>query len=52
VLANTLDKQDVAEQLIALKKEIATKLKPFKLAHTTIEFELADEVCRDKNAHD
>lgn len=37
----------VAEQL-ALKASIKEELQPFKLAHTTIEFEWPSEVCRDK----
>jgi cobalt-zinc-cadmium efflux system protein len=35
------------EQQREMKQQIAEKLSPFNLAHTTIEFELADEVCRD-----
>lgn len=30
-----------------IKQELAEKLEPFNLEHTTIEFELADETCRD-----
>lgn len=33
---------------IELKEEIATKLVAFELAHTTIEFEWPQEVCRDE----
>jgi len=36
------------ESQIRLKAEIAEKLSHFQLAHTTIEFELLDEGCRDK----
>lgn len=36
-----------AAQQLALKQEVAEQLKPFELAHTTIEFELPDELCRD-----
>ncbi len=48
VLTDTLENTQLAEQLIKLKAEIAHKLESYNLAHTTIEFELADEVCRDK----
>lgn len=34
-------------QLQELKADIQDKLKAFSLAHTTIEFEFSDEVCRD-----
>ncbi|WJG09643.1 cation diffusion facilitator family transporter [Aliiglaciecola sp. LCG003] len=34
-------------QLIALKHEVLISLQPFQLAHTTIEFELPSESCRD-----
>ena len=34
-------------QLQELKADIQDKLKEFSLAHTTIEFEFSDEVCRD-----
>lgn len=34
-------------ELQSLKADIQDKLKAFSLAHTTIEFEFSDEVCRD-----
>ncbi len=34
----------------ALKRRIAETLAPFQLAHTTIEFEHAQEICRDHSA--
>lgn len=36
-----------AAQQLKLKQDIAEQLKPYDLAHTTIEFELPDEQCRD-----
>ncbi len=41
-----LQNLDAAEQL-QLKQRIHDTLEPHELAHTTIEFELPDEVCRD-----
>jgi len=41
---------DFATQ-VSIKAELADRLKSFDLAHTTIEFELADEVCRDAITH-
>ena len=43
VLEQTLD---IPSQIV-LKQSIAEKLKPFDLAHTTIEFEFNQELCRD-----
>ena len=37
------------ETLRALKKEVSERLAPFNLAHTTVEFELPGEPCRDEN---
>ncbi len=36
------------EQL-AYKKQIATLLGPYKLSHTTVEFEVSGEACRDSH---
>jgi len=47
VLIDDIEKALLAEQLIHLKNDISEKLKPYKLAHTTIEFEFTNEVCRD-----
>lgn len=38
-------------ELRQLKLRIAEQLKPFHLAHTTIEFEFPDEHCRDEPSH-
>lgn len=38
----------VPEQQLALKKALADKLKPFDFAHSTLEFELPNEYCRDE----
>lgn len=43
-----LDSMLPAEQLIVLKDEISLSLEKYKLAHTTIDFEFPEEVCRDK----
>jgi len=40
------ERLDIKQQEI-LKLEIKEQLSEFKLAHTTIEFEWPDEVCRD-----
>ena len=37
------------ETLRGLKKEVSERLAPFNLAHTTVEFELPGEPCRDEN---
>ena len=37
--------------LRALKKEVSERLAPFGLAHTTVEFELLGEPCRDDSDH-
>lgn len=37
------------EQQLALKQQVAEGLRQYKFAHTTIEFELKDEPCRDAN---
>jgi cobalt-zinc-cadmium efflux system protein len=48
VLAQQIDFDTQA----SIKAELAKRLKSFNLAHTTIEFELADETCRDaKHPH-
>lgn len=39
------------DKLRALKREVHERLAPFELAHTTIEFELPGEPCRDDNDH-
>jgi len=39
---------DLAQQL-AYKQQIAQLLAPYKLSHTTVEFELAGERCRDQH---
>lgn len=43
-----LDSMLPADQLIVLKDQISLCLKKYNLAHTTIEFEFPEEVCRDK----
>jgi len=52
VLDNTLNKQltgtEIIAKLITIKTEISERLNPYSLAHTTIEFEFIDEVCRDE----
>ncbi len=40
-----------SEALKALKKQVNDKLSPFHLSHTTIEFELPGEPCRDEEDH-
>ena len=47
VLVDDIKSTQLAEQLINLKTTISNKLKPYNLAHTTIEFEFTDETCRD-----
>lgn len=37
----------LTEQLIELKAHIAERLSPYRLSHTTIEFEFPSEICRD-----
>lgn len=37
---------EISEQVM-LKQEIMQKLKPFQIAHSTIEFEFPDELCRN-----
>lgn len=39
------------EKLRQLKAEVHKRLAPFALAHTTVEFELPGEPCRDENDH-
>ncbi|CAB9495741.1 cation diffusion facilitator family transporter [Alteromonas macleodii] len=39
------------EKLRQLKAEVHRRLAPFALAHTTVEFELPGEPCRDENDH-
>ncbi|WP_334059573.1 cation diffusion facilitator family transporter [Alteromonas sp. S005] len=39
------------EKLRLLKQEVLARLAPFGLAHTTIEFELPGEPCRDESDH-
>jgi cobalt-zinc-cadmium efflux system protein len=36
-------------KLLSLKQEVSHRLAPFNLAHTTIEFELPGEPCRDES---
>lgn len=43
-----LDSTKNVSQLVELKKNIASTLAQYKLAHTTIEFEFPDEACRDR----
>jgi len=43
-----LDSMLPPDQLIILKDEISLSLKKYDLAHTTIEFEFPQEVCRDE----
>ncbi|GAC13043.1 cation diffusion facilitator family transporter [Aliiglaciecola lipolytica] len=43
-----LNEQIGIQQMKALKADLNEQLSPFGLAHTTIEFEFSDEVCRDK----
>ncbi len=40
-----------SDALKALKKQVNDKLAPFHLSHTTIEFELPGESCRDDDDH-
>jgi cobalt-zinc-cadmium efflux system protein len=40
-----------AAELHQLKRKVAGLLKPFRLAHTTIEFEFPEEHCRDQHSH-
>jgi len=35
------------QEINALKSEISTRLHPYHLEHTTLEFEFCDEICRD-----
>ena len=35
------------QEYMAIKHEISTRLSPFHLEHTTLEFEFVDEICRD-----
>ena len=35
------------QEYMAIKHEISTRLSPFYLEHTTLEFEFVDEICRD-----
>lgn len=44
VLSEQIDYQ----KMLAIKADIAERLKPFQLAHTTLEFEYIEEECRDK----
>lgn len=39
------------DKLRLLKEDVHTRLAPYGLAHTTIEFELPGEPCRDENDH-
>jgi cobalt-zinc-cadmium efflux system protein len=39
------------EEYMAIKQAVADVLKPYRLAHTTIEIELKKELCRDRIAH-
>jgi len=52
VLDETLNSEkncpQTMQKLIEIKSKISTRLKPYNLAHTTIEFEFNDEVCRDE----
>ncbi|PCJ49903.1 MAG: cation transporter [Gammaproteobacteria bacterium] len=43
VLSHYFDQQEY----IAMKNEISSRLRPFNLEHTTLEFEFVDEICRD-----
>ena len=47
VLKDDIDHTQLAEHLMRLKSDVSEKLKPYNLAHTTIEFEFINEVCRD-----
>ena len=47
VLSDEIDQQHLASKLVAIKAELSTRLKAYQLAHTTIEFEFKDEICRD-----
>lgn len=38
-------------ELRQLKQQVAELLEPFQLAHTTIEFEFPEELCRDQHSH-
>jgi cobalt-zinc-cadmium efflux system protein len=40
-----------AAELHQLKRKVAELLKPFRLAHTTVEFEFPEEHCRDQHSH-
>jgi len=52
VLDNTINRESdckkIMAELVEIKAEISTRLKPYNLSHTTIEFEFYDEVCRDE----
>jgi cobalt-zinc-cadmium efflux system protein len=43
-----LNRALLEDEHIALKQRIASELQDFHLEHTTIEFELPDEICRDE----
>jgi cobalt-zinc-cadmium efflux system protein len=47
VLTDDIEQQQLASKLVEIKRELSTRLKPYQLAHTTIEFEFSDEICRD-----
>jgi cobalt-zinc-cadmium efflux system protein len=38
------------QEYMAIKHEISTRLSPFYLEHTTLEFEFVDEICRDSKS--
>jgi len=42
-----LDSMITSQQMLALKREISKSLQGYNLAHTTIEFEFPEELCRD-----
>jgi len=42
-----IDRMISAEEQIITKQEVNNRLTDFTLAHTTIEFEMPDESCRD-----
>ena len=48
-LVNRLTSQTTSRRLVSaiIKREISDQIEDFKLAHTTFEFELADEPARD-----
>tara|TARA_R110002167_G_scaffold19055_8_gene70804 strand:+ start:1442 stop:2380 length:939 start_codon:yes stop_codon:yes gene_type:complete len=46
VLTRTLDQQELS----AMKSEISTRLYPYHLEHTTLEFEFDGEICRDNKS--